>query len=726
MNFLKNNKYFLIGLLVLAWVVFVNLFPKGYILTSTDTPQIVNIQDNYSYYVYTFPARLLYLEALRILSLFDNNDTLNLSSTLGFFIFGSYLSFYLFSKLLFKASDFIRSSFSLIYALNVVTLLFFTMHGLGYICFFYLYIFIPLLVGLFIRFLVSGRFHFLALFCLCLFCASPGFGNPAFALSLALVLFVLMVLLVALRVIPVNWKLVFNVTLLAVGSFLVSAFWILCVVPTMRSGVENINTINEIDLVSALIGSGNAIADSFGLHNSSHNYFPFNFQYESLNILRYFFIFLSYTPLLLIGLYAIFVKKFEKKKLFYVALAIFLLLVLGVAKMMPPFEVLNYFVFMKTWGLNTLRASDKFEIFMPFFLIVPLFIAFNNLEKGSKYRKSLYVAVFLLIITPLPFFLGKLQQNVGARLSSGETYQTSKLTFLVKVPSEYYAIKPLFDRQQGDFFIATLPNNMGWSGTGSSNYPKWKMNGIDVTQLIYARKFIEPNQPSFRNWIFAKELENTGTPDWIVQTLGMMNAKFIIFHKDAPDGVVEKTLPKMNDLESRGLIVKVRENDYFNLYEISKEYVLPYVSWQNEGASVEGNITSLERNVAKVVDDTFPAEYQKINPKKFVVNLPDGATGKRIVLAEKFDPLWKAYAVDRNGKETEISNHSVARGYANGWTVDDSNDISSIVIEYYPTRLMWYGIGISGITVLLLVVYLIRYVIRRRREKNVIQNRAED
>ena len=175
----------------------------------------------------------------------------------------------------------------------------------------------------------------------------------------------------------------------------------------------------------------------------------------------------------------------------------------------------------------------------------------------------------------------------------------------------------------------------------------------------------------------------------------------------------------MKDLESRGLIKNLEENDYFILYEISDKYFMPYITWQNGKFEIQGDPVSVERNFEKVKNNSFSADFSEINPKKFVVDLKDKKLGENLILAEKYDPLWKAYALDQNGKETEIKNHFKARGYANGWVMENPKDISQIVIEYYPIRLMWRGMIISGLTILFLIIYLLNYYyVKRKMVKN--------
>lgn len=46
-TFFKKNKFFLIGFFVLGWVLFINLFPSGYILVGGDTSQFINVVENF-------------------------------------------------------------------------------------------------------------------------------------------------------------------------------------------------------------------------------------------------------------------------------------------------------------------------------------------------------------------------------------------------------------------------------------------------------------------------------------------------------------------------------------------------------------------------------------------------------------------------------------------------------------------------------------------------------
>ncbi|MCX6763201.1 MAG: hypothetical protein NTZ97_00490 [Candidatus Moranbacteria bacterium] len=330
-------------------------------------------------------------------------------------------------------------------------------------------------------------------------------------------------------------------------------------------------------------------------------------------------------------------------------------------------------------------------------------------------RKFIYILFFLILITPLPFYLGKLQQTAGQRVDSKSDYKKASMSFLIKIPDEYYKIRKTINSDSEKSQIGILPATRN-DGSGIVSYPKWKLYGADITWHLYNKNFISPNTNYLSDWNFQSEFSNDyfGNYNWLIKLLGMMNSKYIIFHKDAPEDSVAQSEFKMRILEQDGLIKNLEENDYFILYKISDDYFIPYISWQKENIPILPNIRSIETNFDKIKNSVTSVDFKEINPKKFEIKYTGNNFPQNIILAETFNPLWKAYYITKTGKEIEIKDHFLARGYANGWKLAPSNDLgidpkisaNKIIIEYYPTRLMWRGIWISAVTVLLLIIYL--------------------
>ncbi len=727
--FIKEKGFFLAGFVVLFFVVIVNLFPAGYVLTGGDMAQLIHASENLKSFFYEWQGRLnIFYSFFWILDKIGVGDTRQLSFYLGLFLFGSYASFYLFIKILFKkTSSLLKMLVALFYALNLYTLYIFS-YSWGYSAYQYLYIFIPLLVAFYIKFITTQKNIWGALFLITIFFSSSGFGNPAFSLSFGIILLVLTMLLGLFKFFKWNKISFQKIGGLAAGSFFVLAYLILPLIPQMKGGVENLYSGNIIDLDWWLQHTSNPLVDTFRLSQYSNWYFPDNFPYAFLFKYQVVFIILSILPAFFIASGWFIYKRFEErdKKYFIIFSAVLLVLVMLIAKVRSPFEIINN-LFYHIWGFNTLRGYEKFAIYTPFVFAVLLLISAKNWalytqEKFNAYG-NIIPGLFLIIVlaTPLPFYLGKLQQNMSAIFVRDtikveeKDYQKAKYSFLVKIPDEYYHIQKVINSDQDIVKIAALPYNaidsIGWS-----NYPKWKLVGTDITRELYNKKFIDANSFYFNDWLFAKDFsESDRDPEWVVKLLGFMNAKYIIFHKDVDPQFLENTADQMKELEEKKIITPVDKNDYFTLYKIDSAYLLPLIRWEQKQIDVEANSGSVDRNFLEIKNDSTPAEFKIINPKKYEVdgkNLQKDA--RNLIFAEPYDPNWDAYAVTQSGNRISLKDHFKAIGYANGWKVDNPEKISKIIIEYYPMRLAYYGMAISSFAVLGLIGYIV--VIWKKRQ----------
>jgi hypothetical protein len=719
-NSINKNKFYFLGLAVLGFVIFINIFPKGYVFGGGDTAQLINAKDSFRGIFYSWNGSMApFYFLFYLLSRLGVNDTAQLSFYLGIFIVGSYISFDAFSRLIFsKIFGLFRMLVSLFYALNTFTLFYFT-SNFGFSHYLWLYIFIPILGVFFLKFLKTEKFIFGAWFLFFLFLASSGFGNPAFFLSFSIFLVFLTIFLVIFKYFKFNKKLIINLIILALLSFLINAFWIIPTIPQMKGGVENLNSGNAVDLDWALQHNSSSIPLTLSLAHPTKEYFPYDFPYQPIMVLKKFFILLSFLPILFILSSLFFWRKIEnpdEKKLFVVLLVVLAVLSMLLVKVNYPFKGINNFIF-HIWGLNTLRGVEKISIYIPFLMAFMILIISNNFQ---KYKKLITGFLVLIVLIPLPFFVGKIQQNISYRFPSGSNFQKYRLSFLIKIPPEYYDIQKIINNDKEKSFIATLPKTKN-DGTGISDFPKWKFYGADITKNLYRKNLIEANNKAyFQSWYFAEDFnkDNGGNYFWIVKLLGIMNSRYVIFHKDATEKYVEQSEFKIRILENEGAIKKITENDYFILYSIPDKFFLPYISWQKDNIPFESNSNSISNNFDKIKENSKVANFQEINPKRFEVAM-NGGVGD-IILSEPFNANWKAYSVGANGKEKEIPQHFLARGYANGWKINNNENIKKIVIEYYPIRLLWIGMKISGATLLGCIIYLGYYgFIKKRKIPNL-------
>lgn len=711
--FFKKNLWYFCGFTVLAWVVFANLFPKGFVLAGGDVAQLINPLENLKTLFYDWQGRaFLFNSIFWLLAKIGISDTGQLSCYLGVFIVGSYISFDLFCRILFKKTGgFLRMLVSLFYALNLYTLYIFS-YNWGYSYYQSLYIFVPVLVALFARFLETRKNIWGAGFALVLFLSSSGFGNPAFALSLGMLLVILTISLGAFEFFRWDKEMAKKLGTLAAFSLAVNVYWIFPLIPQMRGGVANLFSGNIIDLNWWLAHTSNPLADTLRLSQYSNWYFPDNFPYPSLLKYRFIFVALSILPIMFAASGLFFWKKMAagEKKYFLIFFVALFFLIMFVGKVRPPFEVINKF-FYNIWGMNTLRGYEKFAIYTPFVFSALVLLSARAWVEGNIFRKVVaYICLVFILIAPLPFFLGKLHQNMSAVFvrdtvsMEAKNFQKAKYSFLVKIPEEYYEIRKIINSDEMESRVAILPYNavdsLGWS-----NYPKWKLAGSDITARLYNKKFIDANAFYFGDWLPAKDFaEADDDPKWIAELLGMMNSKYIIFHKDTEPQFLESSLDKIGKLETRGIVKLLEKNDYFNLYSIDEKYFLPLLRFQKESAEIEPNANSVASNFAKIKNSSSTADFQKINPKKFEVGA-SGVAADSLVFAEPYDSNWKAYAVKKDGGKYELKNHYKEAGFANGWKIENEKELSKIIVEYYPMRLAYRGIFLSAIAVLFLIGY---------------------
>lgn len=725
-RYIKSNKFYLLGFFVLLLVLLANSFPKGYVFSGGDTSQFIEMKNNLRSLFYNWQGKaVVYYSIFYLLDILNVSNSIQLSWYLGLFIVGSYISFGIFSRLVFNPSDKARALVSLFYALNLYTLFIFT----GNLSFSYyptLYIFIPILSGLFIKFITSENNLYGVFFVLAVFLGASGFANVAFVLSFFIFLMIIFLAFVVLRIVKIKSILFLRILMLGTFSFLISAYWIMPIIPEIRNGVEALRSSDVLEFNYIIRHSTSPLLNTLSMTYPSGDYFPDNFPYEKIYFFKKIIMMLAFLPVAIVFFGLSCLRLFEKKaKKYFLSFGIIMIVVaMIIAKVTPPFEIINHYIF-SIWGMETLRGFDKTAIYFPFVLSSLLLITISQMEN----KKWLTVLMIIALLLPLPFYLGKIQQNMSYRFSGAspqnKDFRKSKLSFLVKIPDEYYEIRKNINSDSEKVFIATLPYTPN-DGSGISNFPKWKMYGTDITQYLYNKTLLPGNAGYFPDWNFAQAFNDEDGPDnrWIAKLLGMMNVKYIIYHKDSPDDSVLSSQAKIKKLENEGLIIRINDNNYFTLYEIKGDYRIPYISWQNDRTQITA-LTRIDERLDKIRSSSQGASFKEINPKKFEIRWNKDMIGKMLVVAETYNPNWKAYAVYKNGAEKEIPGHILARGYANGWQMDsvgiNYSNIDHILIEFYPARLFTRGLYMTLATALFLLAYLLVYYYGKKRNAQKIQ-----
>ena len=715
-------KEVVIGFAVIFFVVVINRFPDGYTILGGDVFQYINIKDHFLFYWYEWFNRVtLFYGVFYLLEIVGVGATSQLSWYLGIFLLGSYFSFWFFSRLIFPAfSKTICALLSVFYATNIYTLFIFTQVW-GFTPYMMAYIFIPILTGLYIAILKSHQYHkYLFIFLLLSFLLSVSFINPAFAVVLGIYFSILTVLLLLARVVFFNRDTCKKIFFVVLGAIFMNIYWILPLLPQVTGGIEEVNSSEVLNLNERLQKTSNTFYDTFRLLPTSEQklYFPINFPYKKLIWMKDGLIILSFLPFFIL-LAGFFVPKNQvREKQFYaVFMGIFAVFVILVARVRYPFDWLNSFLF-NLPGLNVLRGYDKLSIVVPFLIATLLLIVFSVIW-NKVYGKILAGLFFVLLVAlTLPFYLGGMQTKMSYILRNQNSYKSATYSALIKIPQEYYEVKSIIDNNPDNVKVSVLPFSPG-SSIGRIDLTDWKVNAVHFAPSLYNKKYIELNDTYIPDWMFAKDFMNdTYESNWITDLYGLIGIKYVIYHKDAKPKVVKGFEQKRKLMEDSGALVKLSENNKFILYEIPDENVFPYIYSVEKGISLEKKMEGLHEAIVIEKKAIQKVEYEKENFKKVSIRLNEDIEDRLIVINERYEPLWKAVYVSKNGNKRILKRDNTIK-YANAWKTGKNLKSGGRIEVYHSSEpLMIPGIIITGLA-LSTILSLGAISLRKKYVKNV-------
>lgn len=720
--FQKPYAWFCLGLFVIGWTVWINLFPEGTVVLGGDVLQPMNLHENWLSFHYEWLGRVsLFYGVFYLLDTFGVSETGQLSWYLGIFLFGAYASFFAFTRLVFpKVSGMTGMLASLFYATNIYTLYVFTATW-GFTHYQILYVFIPLLVGLFLRAISerdSWRFPLLFLFALAI--ASTSFGNPAFALGTGVFFLLLTGGVYVTKIAPFDRESLKKLMFMAFGGLLLNAYWLLPLLPQVRSGVSEVESSSDIVLSDSLRKTSNAFFDTVRLlqTHEANLYYPQNFPYVSINWLEGWISLLAFAPFVLVLMSWSRHRGIEDKRLKIFFLGLFACMAALVAHVRFPFDGINTVLFQLP-GLNVLRGWDKLAIFTPFLmaaLLVPVLVSWQD----TRYARLAGAGFFMMtVLLALPFYLGGIQTKMSYILAgnSKKDYRTADYRSLVTIPKPYYDIESVFARDAAENKISRLPFSPG-SSVGRVNLPEWGVNGLSPENALYSKKYVEPNNAYFSDWMPGEDFDDSRyDPRWILDWYGLIGVKYIVWHKDARQDSIDALDRSRAYLRDRGDIVPVTDNAWFTLYRINDAYVFPYAYAVSGGREVYPALSGFSEKVRASKEKTISLSYERKNPKEILIHGDSVAKGSDIVLNERYDSLWKADAVSSDGHRTALPRDESVR-YANAWSTAGLRKDESIDVYYGPIRLLRIGTIVSSGAFGALVLAWGVHLVSRRRKSN--------
>lgn len=188
---------------------------------------------------------------------------------------------------------------------------------------------------------------------------------------------------------------------------------------------------------------------------------------------------------------------------------------------------------------------------------------------------------------------------------------------------------------------------------------------------------------------YHRELLHIGqTPFW--------KSRDYLFQKPSVDSTYAQLEFYQTGFETEDAVVQVKNLDVV-------KYIAPNVFLSRKRAAV--NIRSPKLS------------FQRINPTKYIIHVTRAEGSFILNFGDSFHEGWKAYIMPGAGISSWFSSlvlkpipetqHYLVNGYANGWYINKSGDYS-ILIEYYPQKVFYAGLLLSGLSVIFSILFLVK------------------
>ncbi|QQG44099.1 MAG: hypothetical protein HYW86_04535 [Candidatus Roizmanbacteria bacterium] len=760
------------SILVLALISYLNIPPKGYLIGGGDFYQRSYLRDNYFNFFFTWSEKIgvghisdvqyaVFFLPFYILDLLDNVAAQQFLFMF-IFIFLSFISFYLSQRYFVNNNSEKKYSylFSLLYAINPFTFSVLRTSA-GYHPFFFLYPFIPLFFGLIYSYLKNAQNYInkeLAVFIIVSFFLSVSFGNFAFFISLFVFVSLFCFFLILTNEVNISKKtfLKFAVLLL---SFIFSTLY---------------NVASQIPLMLVLnrqiSNSEIPLADIWSWMTyqrlSLQTQVLFNTDYDKSAV------FLFSTVLFMLFIASMIYYKSRLSRIMSILAVISIFVTSKGLEIFPSWVVKPIFTLPL---INSLRTGNKSYIFLPFFILIVLLLCYRS-TKETIVKYLFILSSILIILSCFPLLNGKILTNYSPYYAKDENYLTAKYTFIFHLPKPYVNInKAINPNEQNRILVLpySVINSVGWM-----NYTNWKYVGVDPVISLVNKPLVNPNYYLYPSTWNYGELWNRQSEEeslWIFPFASITNSKYILYHKDVDPQFIDQTMDKIKYYQKLGLISKIQENNYFIFYKINEKFFVPRVYVPKKvtvtdkriedfaellGNEIQtndfavyfteqnlGKNTSLLEKTSSSVKSKF--EFKRINPVKIRIAAHNVKDSFPIIFSEGFHDEWKAYLVKTEkrtslpagniletltGKGIGEDKHFKANGYANSWIInpvelcidtkfcrknsDGTYDMELIFEFHRPQMLFYTGLIISGITLLISLIYLIRKNMLKKIRKN--------
>lgn len=602
----------------------------------------------------------------------------------------------------------------------------------------------PILFYLLLKYLLTSNFLFVCVLLLITFVFAPNFSlsavPPFFAFyPLALLFLLLYIKIIVKKLIP--WRGLFVGGVLFLG---IQAFHLLGQVVSMFDKNSYIT---------------NRVFDKTAIEQGGVAYFSAvrDFGKASLNILlpsvRETLRWTSFlAPLIL--LIGMIINKKKSNTLLLITLFFIVSLFLVTANITNVgFELYRKLFYLPGFSIFRNFYTQWMFVFIFFYSILfgytinEIFLRFTFV-----YKRVFFISISILfIITGFPLFNGEIvnkniirgSNNIKSSFVFDPKYEQI-LRFIHKLPNDGKVIVlPLTD-----YYLQVILGKAGgaYEGPSTLRHLAGKYSFVGYQDFGYLDNDSAPYAEHLMKSVREKKY------DRLLRIFTTLNIRYILHNSDpkayeagfspGPFGYMQTSFPKTQngykDLINQLPYHVIYSNGPYVLYEIDISYYQPTI-FIPENVYKGNNLSYEEDKFQSVfIDDTYcgSSEFERIcswgykksaaeisftyiNPTLYevVVNNFKPSESLLLVMSNTYHRGWKLFV---NGKEIAEKTHIPVNGYANGWLIDSgeiqnsSNGSFVFYIHLDSQKYFNYGIMISGVSLSLLAVYILRYSFIRK------------
>ena len=124
-----------------------------------------------------------------------------------------------------------------------------------------------------------------------------------------------------------------------------------------------------------------------------------------------------------------------------------------------------------------------------------------------------------------------------------------------------------------------------------------------------------------------------------------------------------------------------------------------------------------ESLLSRVENEQPNITFDCLKPTKYRLDIDGAQQPYYLIFSETFHPDWRLFYKNR---EIATKNHRLVNGFANSWYItpedSDGQDNYELVVEFWPQRLFYIGLGISFLTIISGLIYLVFLKLKRKKQ----------